>query len=174
MFDLKYHYCKRRMTAYLNGELPPAVRRRVARYIDEHPRCADLYRQQRHVSRELHATMPVFGRPSSADLERVWVGVQAGLEPRQAARVASAPRLRYGVGVLAMIALLWLPLLLANRPVAALAPATQPDPLVQVVAVTASPDETQALVIVQTTPHTVNAVPGAAVVPPGTPPPTGQ
>lgn len=177
MFDLKFHYCQRRMAAYLNGELPTAARRRVARYIDEHPRCAALYRQQRAVRRELDATLPAFGRPSAGELDRIWSGIQAGMQPVTMSRGASPLRIRYGLGVLAVITLLWLPLLLVNHPVAALSPATQPDPRVQVVAATASPEESLPPIIAQTAQQTVRAQGAearAAAVPPETPPPAQQ
>ncbi|MBC8170519.1 MAG: hypothetical protein H7X77_02565, partial [Anaerolineae bacterium] len=35
----RIRYCKARMVAYVNGELPIAARRRMARYIEQYPEC---------------------------------------------------------------------------------------------------------------------------------------
>ncbi len=76
LFEFRYHYCKRRMVAYLNGELSPVARRRMARYIDECPACYAEYRRQRGLHEHLVASMPPFGAPSRNQLDRMWSGIQ--------------------------------------------------------------------------------------------------
>jgi anti-sigma factor RsiW len=65
-------YCKWRMTAYVNGELSPAMRRRMARYIDAYPECYADYRRQRDMQRELNDRLPIFGVPQGGQLQRLW------------------------------------------------------------------------------------------------------
>lgn len=177
MFDLQYHYCKRHLSAYVDGDISPTVRRRMARYIDTNPRCAELYRQYRAVSCEIAATLPAFGRPDTAGLDRIWSGIQAEINPRPVPlRQHVQYRLRYAVGVLVVFALVWIPLLVADTPVGAISPATQPDPMIQVAAATEQPDGVQALTGTQPAIFTENvgaAGPVAAEVPPGTPTPAG-
>jgi anti-sigma factor RsiW len=76
LFDFRYHYCRRRMVAYLNGELSPAARRRMARFIDECPACYAEYRRQRGLHEHLTVSLPPFGTPSQPQLDRMWTGIQ--------------------------------------------------------------------------------------------------
>lgn len=144
MIDLNYRYCKHHMAAYVAGDLRPAVRRRVARLIDSDPRCYRLYMQQREVMRALDARLPGYGTPDAAQLDRVWAGIQASLTPSAARprRKALHVSPRYGV-VTALVGVLLLamivPLAVWNAPVAAITPATPPEPVTPLVAATELP-----------------------------------
>jgi anti-sigma factor RsiW len=125
MFKFKVQYCKRRMVAYINGELSPGAQRRVARYIDECDECYAEYMRQRGVQRELESGMRMVGRPSEAQLDRIWWAVQHNLhEPTKPHTVSS---LHLGLLTMALVMVLMLPLFLDEYNVSQTA-ATQPAP----------------------------------------------
>ncbi|TVR18640.1 MAG: hypothetical protein EA396_15030 [Anaerolineaceae bacterium] len=68
------------MTAYVNGQLSPAARSRVARYIDAYPVCYAEYTRHRDLQRELAATIPALGRPDSARLDKIWANVSREMQ----------------------------------------------------------------------------------------------
>jgi anti-sigma factor RsiW len=109
----RYRYCKARMAAYLNGELPIDVQRRVGRYIDQCDACYQEYTRQRALQRELQATLPALGTPGDERLSRMWAGIQQNLHspPRQR---QSAFQLRYGLATLLMLVLVFSTLLISG------------------------------------------------------------
>lgn len=68
--------CKWRMVAYINGELSPALQRRMARYIEQYPACYAEYRRQRELRFELIEHIPSFGMPSRAHIHRLWHNIE--------------------------------------------------------------------------------------------------
>ena len=108
LFDFRYHYCRRRMVAYLNGELSPAARRRMARYIDESPACYAEYRRQRGLHEHLKASLPPFGTPSRPQLDRMWSGIQREMQRPRSAGWRQYPT-RYGVLACLVALVLMLP-----------------------------------------------------------------
>jgi anti-sigma factor RsiW len=115
MLNLKYRYVKMRMTAYLSGELPPRSRRRMARYIDESPRCYEEYRRQRQVADEMKIRLPSFGQPTTRQIEGLWTRIHAELSaPR--ARSSRRPGVwaSYGLVLAALTIMLVLPLTLGS------------------------------------------------------------
>jgi anti-sigma factor RsiW len=128
MFRFKYHYCKRRMVAYINGELSERSRRRMARYIDECADCHAEYTRQRCTQREIHDRLPSIGRPQAGQLDRIWTAIQADLSrPATANYQPQRFQLRYGFAVMLMVAALVFPLLFSDGGVSPAA-ATQPTP----------------------------------------------
>jgi anti-sigma factor RsiW len=125
MFKFKVQYCKRRMVAYINGELPHGARRRVARYIDECDECYAEYLRQRGVQRELESGAQMVGRPSEAQLNRIWLAVQHDLETP--ARTQQTPSFYLGMLTMILLIVLILPLFVDEHRVAQTA-ATQPTP----------------------------------------------
>jgi anti-sigma factor RsiW len=107
MDQFKVLYCKARMAAYLDGELPAHAHRRVARYIDECPACYAEYARQRDLRRDLLASMPALGQPAQPSLDRIWSAVQQDL----AAPTPPPRRLRYGVVIAAIALMLFVPMI---------------------------------------------------------------
>lgn len=110
-FDFRYHYCKARMVAYVNGELPPAARRRMARYIDVCPACYAEYRRQRSLYEHLSATLPPFGAPAPAQIDRMWNSIQREMQRPRSAGWRQYPA-RYGALALLLALLVMIPVAL--------------------------------------------------------------
>jgi len=128
MFGFKYQYCKKRMVAYINGELDDRARRRVARYVDTCPRCYAEYQRQREIHRNLAADLPSFGRPQAAQLDRIWTAVKADLAAPSARRHPQPYlRVRYGVLMMLLITAMIFPLVFGSRSISQAA-ATPPTP----------------------------------------------
>jgi len=144
---LRTLYCKTRMVAYVNGELPPAARRRMARYIERYPTCYAEYIRQREAARELNFRMPLVGQPEKAALDRIWAAVQSELDSgavsssqpdtrvqqpllrRDWRRESTAFRVRYGVVGLIMVMAVVLPLTFGANHTAFAVSLTQPIPM---------------------------------------------
>lgn len=137
---LRTLYCKSRMVAYVNGELPPAARRRIARYIERYPTCYAEYIRQREAARELHFRLPLVGQPERATLDRIWNAVQVELEGSSAPQIRRLSqrsvvssslsfRVRYGVLGLVMAVSFALPLTFSVNHTAFAVSLTQPIPM---------------------------------------------
>jgi len=87
---LRVRYARARMSAYVNGELPPNTRRFVARIIDEDQGCYEAYLAQRRVQDELQRTLPLVGSPRSGQLDSLWQQISAEM----AAPEAQTPAVR--------------------------------------------------------------------------------
>lgn len=74
---MRLRYCKANLTAYVNGQLSPRARRRIARYIDIDAACYAEYVRQRELARELNHSLPYIGQPTQPQLDRVWGAIQA-------------------------------------------------------------------------------------------------
>lgn len=123
---LKYRYCKRHMVGFIDGQLTPKVRRRVARYIDECPDCYREYVRQRDLQNELKAHFSLMGLPDAGQLSQMWRGVQAELHYNAA---SYRFRLRYGVLTAIVVLTLMFAPLLFGEDAALPAAATQPTPV---------------------------------------------
>jgi anti-sigma factor RsiW len=150
-----YLYCKARMIAFLHGELPPGSRRRVARYIDECPKCYAEYVRQRSLQHELAHRLPSLGQPNPDQLDRIWAGIQAEMQP--------APRhtplayiARYGLATLALVMALLVPLLIGGLDGPQIT-VTQPRPADLATEVTASPPEPTSVAAAPTQPAAMTA-----------------
>ena len=163
----KYRYCKARMVAFINNELPLAARRRVARYIDECPKCYNEYTRQRALQHKLTDTLPTFGQPQGDQLDRIWMAVQGELNTPPRPRPAF--QMRYGLVTMALVMGLMLPLLMGNSNITQAA-VTPPTPTEQTIsaATTEAPQVAQAATLDTTRDvHTMTIRPEA--VPQGTP-----
>lgn len=119
MLRFKYRYCKARMTAFLNGQLSPESRRRIARYIDECQDCYDEYQRQRDLMREFEAQLPTFGKPNNDQLSRIWTGIQAEVfapaeAPRKRRRVHWVYQARCGFAALTVLFTLLVPFMIQD------------------------------------------------------------
>ncbi|MCL4252687.1 MAG: hypothetical protein KJ043_02785 [Anaerolineae bacterium] len=103
--------CKWRMVAYVNGELSPAFRRRMARYIEQYPSCYAEYRRQRELRLELTERIPVFGVSSNANIKQLWLNIEREVaKPRRLSLTSS----QFAVCVLMVGTLLWMILLITT------------------------------------------------------------
>lgn len=128
VFRFKYWYCKSRMVAFINGELPPQSHQRVARFIDECPDCYTEYVRQRELRRNLLDQLQRFGQTSHSHLDRIWAAIQSDLSPaKPQARSSKDFHVRYGFVTLLLVLALTLPFLLTERHVT-LSTVTQPTP----------------------------------------------
>ncbi|MBC8099104.1 MAG: hypothetical protein H7Y11_06650 [Armatimonadetes bacterium] len=132
---LRLRYTKARMVAYLHGELPPAARRRVARYIDRYPACYAEYAKQRDAVRELSFRLPLVGQAETPDFTRMWSAIQTQLASDSAPRrqhprmgMVSRLQLQYGAVGLVLALVLLLPVTFSGTRGALTVSAAQPVP----------------------------------------------
>jgi len=126
--SMKCSDCQRNMVAYLDGELTPQVRLRLARHLEQCPMCYAVYVHERDMARELAYALPLVGQENQPRLEKMWAAIQADMAlPRR--RPRQHDQMRYGLVGLALILALLLPWTAGQRQVAALAALpTQPSP----------------------------------------------
>lgn len=108
----KCSHCEKHLDAYLDHRLTPRLRRRVARHLDECPRCYLLYIQRRDLQQELQRALPLVGRRDKTDFQRLWGGISAELP-----RTAVPNRMRYGLVAMALMVMFLLPFTMAHRDV---------------------------------------------------------
>ena len=97
-----------RLAAFIHGELPLKVRRRVAAHLERCAKCRAAYQRQRELVRELERELPRVGQAESKHLARVWSRVQNELNtptPRPALRY----RTSYGVVALLLLLIVSVP-----------------------------------------------------------------
>lgn len=114
---LSCRYTRSRMTLYINGELPPHVRRRITQHLDTCATCSARYVRERELTQQLKSRLVYVGQPGAPQLRRLWSKIQAdmygGSMPRPAyRRIYSA---RYGLVALGFVLVLLVPLTLGNR-----------------------------------------------------------
>lgn len=142
MWNFNCHYCRAHLQAYIDGELSPKARRRIAQHVDRCPTCYNAYILRRDFSRELQQTLPLVGQRGAPDFKQMWGAVQAEL-PRPAVQ----PRLyqaRYGLALLAFTMMLIMPLTMGHRDIS-LSPPSPPAP--QLLAKYETPDVTEPVAI---------------------------
>lgn len=128
--------CKWRMVAYVNGELSPAFRRRMARYIEQYPSCYAEYRRQRELRLELTERIPVFGvsQSQNVNMTHLWRNIEREVaKPRRLSLSASQLTLyAFTVGTLLWMILLITTLHQSDGATLVITPPT-PDNVVQVI-----------------------------------------
>lgn len=107
-------FTRSHLSAYVDGSLHPARRRRVAAHLDHCDACYARYAQQRDLQRKLQRELPLMGQGTLPDFDRLWTGISPELPAPQSSRPAQ-PQFRYGLAVLVMVVLLLLPLALPDR-----------------------------------------------------------
>ena len=104
--------CKWRMVAYVNGELSPALRRRMAWYIEQYPACYAEYRRQRELRLELTERIPVvFGAPSNANIKHLWRNIEREIAKPRRLSLSTSHLMVY---TLTLGALLWMIVLITT------------------------------------------------------------
>jgi len=96
-------YCKSRMVAYVNGELSPKLRRRMAWYIEQYPECYAEYRRQRELRHELTSQLPVVGIPQAGQLQRLWRVIEGEVSKPTPFITSLQQAMTYGLFVSALV-----------------------------------------------------------------------
>ena len=119
MVRFKYRYCKVFMARFVSGELSPAARRRVGRYIDECEDCQREYRRQREFARRLERNLPALGAPNAKRLDELWSSLQSELQTPAAQTMPltdfaspQSMQVGYGLVMLAISIALLLPMVI--------------------------------------------------------------
>lgn len=137
------------LTAYVHNELPPHLRRRVARHVDRCDRCYAALRREQELTRSLRGQFTGFGQPRSDQLTRLLPDILAEAKPR-----TRRPRLLPGFGValvMSLVLALLLPVLMTPQAMADYAP-DQPAPyMIAATATQSVTDAPQALVLASPT-----------------------
>ena len=138
---MRLRYCKANLAAYINGQLSPRARRRIARYIDIDAACYAEYVRQRELARELNHSLPYIGQPSQPQIDRIWGAIQAEISPNAATSASQRPtphylqvkraNTRFGLVGIACSLVMALPLMMGNSNFSALYVPTPPDPQVE-------------------------------------------
>jgi hypothetical protein len=94
---LRYRYAKTKMTAYINGELPPNSRRFIGRLINDDECVYNEYIRQRQTKQELERQLPSFGKPEAGQMNTLWAHIQAQLNTPDAPTRSPVTRQRYSL-----------------------------------------------------------------------------
>ena len=130
--------CQQHLVGYVNHELSPKMRDKVARHLDECEACYVVYLQHKRTATELRRVMPLVGNHRPPTFERVWAA--ARLETVR--RTSNYYPLRYGMAMVAITILLLIPFALGRTNQVLAEPPTQPAPLQRVTPnVTAATEE---------------------------------
>lgn len=119
------YYTRARLDAFIDAELSPRIRRRVAQHLDHCPHCDQRYIQRRELRRELQQALPLVGQSVEPDFAALWQGVRAELPRRTPPR-----RFRYGLVMMLILLALVVPLTMGNGRVTQALP-EQPVPQAQ-------------------------------------------
>lgn len=119
MVRFKYRYCKVFMARFVRGDLSPAARRRVGRYIDECEDCQREYIRHREFSHKLERNLPALGAPNAKRLDELWSSLQSELQTpaAQTMRISDfaspqSMQVSYGLVMLAISIALLLPMVI--------------------------------------------------------------
>lgn len=168
MWNFNCHYCQAHLQAYIDGELSPKARRRIAQHIDRCPACYNAYIQRRDFSRELQQAIPLVGQRGGPDFKQMWGAVQAEL-PQSQPRLYQA---RYGMALLAFALMLIVPFTMGHRDISLSPP---PPPAPELWAMRETPDVTEPVALATVVAsHTVESQVTSATVLPTVPEPHNQ
>lgn len=121
------------ITAYVHGELPPHLRERVSRHVQQCDACYAALRREQELSDTLQDGLRVTAGPRSDQLAHLLPGIVAASGSTRSGRLSR----RSGVGmavVISMLVILLVPALIMPRVVALSSPQDQPPPQVLVTA----------------------------------------
>ncbi|MBN2472805.1 MAG: zf-HC2 domain-containing protein [Anaerolineae bacterium] len=121
------------LAAYVHGELPPHLRERVSRHVQQCDACYAALVRERELNRTLQDGLRGMGAPRSEQLARLLPGILAESAPPRPAHRARRPGLGLAVG-LSMLLILLMPALVMPRVSAIASPQDQPSPQVRVTA----------------------------------------
>lgn len=136
----RLQYCKARLPAYIHGDLPPATRKRIARYLDASSACYAEYQRQRQLARDINALMPAPSARHVPTFDSIWSVVQA---PADGAvrRTEKRQTVSYGLLMVLLLMALLAPMVWRTGGGAFVVP-SQPSPIVlgQRLFLTGTPD----------------------------------
>ncbi len=116
------------MNAYVHGELPAHVRRRMARHIHQCADCYPVYRRELALKHELEARLPGFGGSNRPQLAHLWSNIQGELTaPTRTPRVARQSILRHTLVAAILVLGMLLPMTIYGQTLTVSVP-TQPAP----------------------------------------------
>jgi anti-sigma factor RsiW len=107
---IMFGHCRGSLDAYLDGQLTPKARRRVAQHISRCETCYADYARRRDLRDELQRTMPLIGA-DQPDFKRMWHAIRVEL-PRDDRRRTQA---RYGLAALMLMLSLLIPFTMGHR-----------------------------------------------------------
>lgn len=116
------------ITAYIQDELSPTIRRRVMGHLNTCETCYVLYRQELDLVRHLTETIPLIGTSPQPPLKRVWSVVETELAQPTPRQRFDRFQARYGLAMLLFALMLIVPMTMGNGGVTWAAPPTQPAP----------------------------------------------
>lgn len=113
------------MIAYLNRELRPSMRERMARHLDNCPTCYVRMMQESQFAAELQQEIPLVGSGYAPEFERVWMAFQRGSSTSSSVTQS----IRYGWAVLVVLVMLVIPMTMGAQRVTLASAPTQPSPI---------------------------------------------
>lgn len=121
------------ITAYVHGELPPHLRERVSRHVQQCDACYAALRRERELNDTLQDGLGIVSVPRPEQLARLLPGIMAESPPARPVR--NNRRSDAGLAVLiTMLVILLVPALIMPRVAAISSPQDQPPPQVLVTA----------------------------------------
>ncbi|MBZ0285978.1 MAG: zf-HC2 domain-containing protein [Anaerolineae bacterium] len=129
VLDIQCGECRSHLAAFIQGDVSPLLRRRIARHIDHCPACYNVYLQELDLMRDLKRSVPLIGNGHQPSFDAIWSEIQSEIvKPKP-----GLPRfhMRYGLAMLALVMVFLVPLSMGNQHLTLASPPTQPSPLVQ-------------------------------------------
>lgn len=120
--------CQTQMIAYLNRELRPSMRERMARHLDTCPVCYARLMQESQLAAELQQEIPLVGRGHTPGFDQVWSAFRRDART-SSARSSFTQSIRYGWAVLAVAVMLVIPMTMGAQQVTLASAPTQPSPM---------------------------------------------
>lgn len=126
---LSCRYCQAHLDGYLDGQLTPKARRRVAEHLARCESCYVEYVRRRDLHGELQRTLPLVGQRQMPDFARTWQAIRVELpHPTYERRRDQA---RYGLAAVMVMLVLLLPFTMGHRDLPLLPPRPAPDSTVK-------------------------------------------
>jgi hypothetical protein len=129
VLDIQCGECRSHLAAFIQGDVSPLLRRRVARHIDHCPACYNLYLRELDLTRDLKRSVPLIGKGQQPAFDAIWSEIQSEIRGPK----PGLPRfhMRYGLAMLALVIVFLVPLTMGNQRLTLASPPTQPVPLTQ-------------------------------------------
>jgi anti-sigma factor RsiW len=120
--------CQSQLIAYLNRELRPSMRERMARHLDTCPTCYARFMQESQLASELQQGIPLVGRALTPSFDQVWSAFRRGGRG-SSTRSSTSQSIRYGWAMLAVAVMLVIPMTMGAQQVTLASAPTQPSPM---------------------------------------------
>lgn len=100
--------CRHHLRGYIERDLPPMLRRRVATHLDECASCYRAYQRERELIGELNERVPLIGRSEGTRFSAIWNTVQTEMGKPQRSSWSRLPK-RYLVVATVLVIIILLP-----------------------------------------------------------------